>query len=264
MKRKEKALKFINFLDTYINFNNKKINDSGYSEYDLSIYDQIDKKYYDLYKNKQQKEPEDIQKEKKPEVYNNDSNTDRTHIQSLTRKIIDLSTEISRCKKCDLYKQSFDKISGVGPINSDIIVLLPPITYQELQAKNLMTSQDKEYFKKWLNAIDIDINKLYFTSALKCNHGQIRIAIEHIESCRPYLDNQIDIIKPKLLIVLGDFALSMLNRKRMLVTDHCSKVMNYYETPYVPLYLPQNVMKEPSLKRDIWEGLKKIKKIVDK
>ena len=127
-----------------------------------------------------------------------------------------------------------------------------------------MVGEVKAFFEKWLNAINIDINDIFITSLLKCPIKKIKISKEHIEKCLDYIDKQLEIIKPGFILVLGQLPLSSLKKSFTDIKSNHGQLFYYNEIPCFPIYHPLDVLKNPALKKIVWDDLKKFKKILEK
>ena len=178
-------------------------------------------------------------------------------------KIITLAESILYCKQCPLYKNT-KKVPGIGNLDAQIFVIgYPPSSIEETAGKP-MVGEVGAFFKKWLNAISININNIFITNILKCPIKKNKISKEHIEKCLNYVDKQIEIIKPKLILILGQLPLSSLKKSYTDIKLNHGKLFHYNKISCISTYHPLDVLKNPSLKKIVWEDLKKIKQLLDK
>ncbi|MFQ6120184.1 MAG: uracil-DNA glycosylase, partial [Methanosarcinales archaeon] len=125
-----------------------------------------------------------------------------------------LHKTIISCKKCPLYKTRRNAVPGEGPANTKIMFLgESPGSKEDVQGKPFVGPAGK-VLDQLLKSIDLDRKKIFITSVLKCrpvigkrNRSPKR---EEIETCKPYLEKQIEIIKPKVIVTLGNYALQTL------------------------------------------------------
>src|SRR4030042_4307855 len=140
-----------------------------------------------------------------PSVINNSH--DQEEIKAGKKKIIETAEKIIKCSECILYNNS-KKVPGIGKIFSDIFVITDPVTDEEENYGFPLVGESGDFFKKWMNAININSGDVFITNLLKCVPKNTKITKEIIESCWNYIDIQLDIIKPKIILTLGQLALS--------------------------------------------------------
>ena len=196
-------------------------------------------------------------------IEKNNSNITPKVSSDKKNKIINLAESILYCKQCSLYKNA-KKVPGIGNLDAQIFVIGYPPTSIEESAGKPMVGEVKAFFEKWLNAINININDIFITSLLKCPIKKIKISKEHIEKCLDYIDKQLEIIKPGIILVLGQLPLSSLKKSFTDIKSNHGQLFYYNEIPCFPIYHPLDVLKNPALKKIVWDDLKKFKKILEK
>ncbi len=176
-------------------------------------------------------------------------------------KIITLAQSILSCKLCSLHKD-VKKVPGVGNVDADIFVIEYPPTSIEESAGRPMVGETGNFFKKWLKGINIDIEDVFITNLLKCPIKKEKLTKECIETCINYIDKQLEIIKPKIIFVLGQITLSSLKKSFIDIKLNHGKLFYYNEIPCISTYHPSDVLKNPELKKIVWDDLKKVKKFL--
>lgn len=144
------------------------------------------------------------------------------------QKLSKLNNEISLCAKCALYRTRNKAVTGKYSENSEIVF----ITSSPTQSDNkcgvpLKEGRNSKYFKFCLKKARIDYNRINVISCVKCitphkNRKDRSLLInESTSSCLDYLQKQLEILNPKLVITLGKFPLSiflsnlLLNNKKI-------------------------------------------------
>lgn len=238
MNKEKIAEKFLKTINLY----------SDYLEYEINKkHDLPDLSYLNQDKNENVKESTD----------------DIKKLSIKKNKIIEVAGSIIHCKQCILYKNG-DKIPGAGNLNAEIFVIgNPPINIEKNSIKP-MDAETETFFEKWLTAIQININDVFITNILKCPIKKDKMTKEYIEKCLSFIDKQLDIVKPKIILVLGQIVLSSLKKSFTDLKMNHGKIFTYNNITCLPTYHPAEVLKNPALKKDVWEDLKKIKKFLNK
>ena len=119
----------------------------------------------------------------------------------------ELNNIISNCRKCDLYKTRTNTVPGDGNTQADIFFIgEAPGRNEDLEGKPFVGRAGK-VFDELLETIHLKRRDIFIGNILKCRPPNNRNPYdEEIRKCTPYLDKQIDIINPKVIVPLGNFA----------------------------------------------------------
>jgi len=116
------------------------------------------------------------------------------------------------------------------------------------------------------NVLNLNLKDIYYTHILKCKPSNTIISVSQVESCLDYLHAQIAIIKPKLIVTLGEFSL-----KTLYLEDASFKILrgqklkykrNDVEINMIPTFDPAFLIKNPSAKKDAMQDLEIIKSML--
>lgn len=142
-----------------------------------------------------------------------------------TQLLDSLEKKVRVCKKCPLHKTRKNAVFGKGSFSSKIMLIgESPGSEEDLLAKPFVGKAGKKldiFFKK----ANLKRNKIFITNLVKCHPLKNRDPkIFEIETCSEYLDIQLDLIKPKIIITLGRFASRYLFKKFNLPFSKISKM----------------------------------------
>ncbi len=183
---------------------------------------------------------------------------------ALPFSLIELNEVVSNCNLCSLSTNRKNILFGKGNENSDILFLgLSPSKYED-ECGELLTGNNGDMLINIIkNVLKIDINKVYISNILKCISQKDDKNIEyHIKTCIPYLEQQIKIIKPKIIVVFGDAYKYILNNDKSL-EEQRHKIHTYNDSQLIITYHPSHLQRNPSLKKDVLEDLTKVKQIME-
>jgi DNA polymerase len=103
--------------------------------------------------------------------------------------------------------------------------------------------------------------KVYIANIVKCRPPANRNPEpDEICACLPYLERQIDIIRPRVICSLGNVATQTLTGIRRGITTLRGTFHRYRDTLLVPTFHPAACLRNPSTKKDVWEDVQKIMK----
>jgi DNA polymerase len=85
---------------------------------------------------------------------------------------------------------------------------------------------------------------------------------EEMDSCRPYLDKQIEIIRPKIIVTLGASSTRGLLKSEESISAIRGSVREYNGIKLMPTYHPAALLRNPNLKKFVWDDMKKVLKFL--
>jgi DNA polymerase len=172
-----------------------------------------------------------------------------------------IKCEVLNCKKCPLYKERRHPVIGEGDCKAKIMFVGEAPGFNEDRTGHPFCGKAGGVLDELLSFAGIRREEIYITNILKCRPPQNRNPKEEeIKSCGPYLDRQIDIIQPKIICCLGNFATTYILKKFGL-TDKIQGISKIHGQVFVsntlfgpikiiPLYHPAVVTYNPDM-RDI-------------
>ncbi len=184
-----------------------------------------------------------------------------------------LETAVQQCNNCQLHKTRKQVQIGQGNHSAELMfILLSPDMDDDSEV--LCAGKANELFAKMLAAINVSINDVYITSLLKCGvPAQHTISPDELHQCNDYLKQQVRLIQPKLLVVLGETAVRCMLQKDLFLDDlrelmntetkTRSSIENQFESiPLFVSYSPQELLQQPDNKRKAWLDLQQIQKMM--
>jgi DNA polymerase len=109
------------------------------------------------------------------------------------------------------------------------------------------------------NGMGLSRKDVYIANVLKCRPpGNRNPEPAEIASCRPYLDAQIDLVKPVVLVALGKFAAHFLLETEEPITRLRGRWGSRAGIPVMPTYHPSFLLRQPEKKKEVWEDLQQV------
>lgn len=129
-------------------------------------------------------------------------------------KLKEIKEEVLKCKKCSLYKNRNHPVIGKGNHNAEIMFIGEAPGAQEDKTGHPFCGRAGDILDELLNSVSIKRPDIYICNILKCRPPSNRDPeTKEIESCTPYLERQIKIIKPKIICSLGRYSMQFLMEK---------------------------------------------------
>ena len=168
------------------------------------------------------------------------------------------------CTACGLHKTRrnvvFNSGSGTVPL---VFVGEAPGANEDAQGEAFV-GRAGELLTKIIAAIGIDRQDVYICNVLKCRPpGNRNPAPEEIRTCAPFLTRQLEILKPRVICTLGLFATQYLLDMKVPIGKLRGRIFRYRNIPLLPTYHPAALLRNPNLKRTVWEDVQLLRKVLD-
>lgn len=175
-------------------------------------------------------------------------------------EIATLKEEILQCTKCELAKTRHHVIFGEGNINAAILIIgEAPGRDEDIQGRPFV-GKSGQLLDKILAACGFTREEhVFISNIVKCRPPDNRLPTPQEASvCMPWLLKQIELIDPKILILLGATALKYMAGPEHRIIRERGNWLNWQNRLAMPVYHPAALLRDPSLKRDTWEDFKKV------
>jgi len=182
-----------------------------------------------------------------------------------TPNLTELNNNVVLCKKCDLSLSRTNTVFGSGDSNAEIMIVgEAPGKDEDLQGIPFVGRAGK-LLTELLDSIHLQRENIFITNTVKCRPPENRNPkTQEIDACAYYLDEQIKIIKPKVIILLGKIAADrMLNVDKPITELRGKKFfLKNHSIPVIVFYHPAYILRSPSQKHKAWQDLKFLKEIL--
>ena len=172
----------------------------------------------------------------------------------------DLKEEALHCMRCPLHQSRTNVVFDGGNPSARIFVIGEAPGYDEDQSGKVFVGKSGQLLDKIFAACNFTREEhLYISNILKCRPAGNRTpSPREIAACLPYLEQQIEIIDPAIIITLGSTALKTLLGEKMKITRERGNWKMYHNRLLMPTFHPSALLRNPSLKKDVWEDFKKV------
>jgi DNA polymerase len=173
-----------------------------------------------------------------------------------------LCEEIRACRECELAKYRTKVVPGEGAGDADLVFIGEAPGWHEDQQGRPFVGPAGQFLDQLLASIGLRREEVYIANVIKCRPPQNREPLPaEIQSCRKWLDRQIEIIQPQMVITLGRYSLA-----RYFPNDSIGKVHGKPRklggVIYYPMYHPAAALHQGSLRRTIETDMLKIPQIL--
>jgi len=178
---------------------------------------------------------------------------------------------VERCRRCPLYKTRTKVVFGTGPVDAKLMIVSEAPGYWEDQKGEPFVGAAGKVLDELLDSAGIKRKEVYIANLLKCRPPENRDPQpEEIKACAPFLERQIEIIKPKIICPLGRYSMKFFMEKFGLEDriEGISKIhgrlfesKNLFQKIYIiPFYHPAVATYNPKMKGILVKDFKILEK----
>jgi DNA polymerase len=134
--------------------------------------------------------------------------------EDIEKQLKNIKQEVLACQKCSLYKNRIYPVIGQGNHQAKIVFVGEAPGFSESKTGYPFCGSSGKILDELLESIDIKREDVYITNLLKDRPPNNRDPeIEEIKACYPYLEKQLELIKPKVICLLGRHAMQFLMKE---------------------------------------------------
>ena len=176
----------------------------------------------------------------------------------------ELGDSLRDCQRCRLASGRTQVVFGVGnPQASIMFVGEAPGFYEDKQGEPFVGAAGK-LLTDLLGSIGLTRSEIYIANVVKCRPPNNRNPQpDEIETCKPFLLQQIQLINPKLVCTLGNFATQTLLEKKVGITKVRGRVIRLPDFIVFPLLHPAAALHQGNLRTPLEEDFQKLKGVLD-
>ena len=172
-----------------------------------------------------------------------------------------IAAEISACKKCALHKTRTNTVPGQGHESPDIMFIGEAPGADEDAQGLAFVGRAGKLLTKMIEAMGLSREEVFIGNILKCRPPDNRAPLpEEMAMCMPYLLRQIQVLKPKVIVAMGNTSVKSLLKTDTGITKLRGEWTEFEGVPFMPTYHPAYLLRNPPMKKDCWEDLKSVLK----
>ena len=173
-----------------------------------------------------------------------------------------LYDQILSCTRCGLSQGRTRAVPGEGPENAKVMFIGEAPGFHEDKSGKPFVGAAGHFLEELLADIGMTRDDVYIANVIKCRPPGNRAPIpREIEACKPYLDRQIELIQPRIVITLGRFSMERYFPGAKISSIH-GRPKKIDGRLYYPMYHPAAALHQPSLRSAVVEDMKKIPQLI--
>ena len=173
-----------------------------------------------------------------------------------------LAAEVAKCTRCLLHQGRTRAVPGEGPEAADIMFIGEAPGFHEDQQGRPFVGAAGRFLEELLASIELKRTDVYIANVIKCRPPGNRDPLpEEMEACKPFLDRQIELVQPKIVVTLGRFSMARAFPKARISHIH-GQPRKIGGIVYYPMYHPAAALHQPSLRRTVEDDMSRIPELI--
>jgi len=170
---------------------------------------------------------------------------------------------IGDCQRCKLAKGRKNIVFGQGNPRAKLMFVGEAPGGDEDEQGLAFVGKAGQLLTKIIEAIGLTREDVFIANVIKCRPPQNRNPEpDEIESCQPFLERQIEAIRPQVLVGLGKFGAHWLLKTAEPITRLRGRLGSYGDIKVMPTYHPAYLLRNPSAKKEVWEDMKVVRSLL--
>lgn len=173
---------------------------------------------------------------------------------------LELEQCVKNCTKCDLCKERNNTVLGDGNINAKVMFIGEGPGADEDEQGLPFVGKAGQLMNEAFKALGIKREDVYIANIVKCRPPKNRNPYENeAKQCLDYLRNQVILVKPEIIVLLGSVALTNILGKDYSITSARGNWIEKKGIKYMPTFHPAALLRDDSKKILFYKDLKKVK-----
>jgi len=171
-----------------------------------------------------------------------------------------LEKQVQNCRKCRLREGCQHVVFGEGKADARLMLVGEGPGMDEDRLGRPFVGRAGQLLDKILSAAELPRSEVYIANVVKCRPPGNRLPNpDEVQICRTYLEAQIRLIKPELLVCLGSLACRVIINPNVGITAIRGKWFKRHDIKIIATFHPAALLRNESYKRPVWEDFKQIR-----
>ncbi len=170
----------------------------------------------------------------------------------------ELNKQITQCRLCEIAKYRTKAVPGEGAVNAEFLFIGEAPGWNEDQQGRPFVGQAGQFLEQLLGSIGLKREQVFIANVIKCRPPNNRDPLPgEIQNCRKWLDRQLEIIRPKVIVTLGRYSMAMFFPGKSISKIH-GTAQKRDGIIYYAMYHPAAALHQQSLRKDLEADILKI------
>lgn len=189
------------------------------------------------------------------------STSDHAGVQRET--LADIQADLGDCARCPLCRTRTHIVFGEGDPKAQLVFVGEGPGYDEDQSGRPFVGAAGRLLTKIITAMGLSREQVYICNIVKCRPPNNRNPNpDEIGRCLPFLQRQLRAIRPRVVCALGNVAARTLLETDVPISRLRSRFHRVMDLALMPTYHPAYLLRNPEKKRDVWDDVRQIMKML--
>lgn len=168
--------------------------------------------------------------------------------------------QASTCTRCALAEGRKTVVFGSGNPDADLMFIGEGPGAEEDRRGLPFVGPAGELLTRIIQAIDLTRDEVYIANIVKCRPPRNRDPLpDEVAACRPWLEAQIHLVRPRVIVALGRVAAQALLGEETPIGKLRGRWHSAHGVPVMPTYHPAALLRSGNLKRPVWEDMQRVR-----
>ncbi len=185
-----------------------------------------------------------------------------TYVREAAANLEAIALEIERCRRCKLHRERLNAVPGAGPADATVFFLGEGPGAQEDQVGQPFVGRSGKFLDELLEDIGLSRERVFITNVVKCRPpGNRAPHVDEVRPCTMHLDQQLEVVRPLLVVTLGRFAMEHFFSEGRISEIH-GRPRRIDGTVTLPLYHPAAALYRGSLRSVVKDDFQRIPELL--
>lgn len=170
-----------------------------------------------------------------------------------------IRADLGECTRCRLHKARSRIVFGDGPAHADLVFVGEGPGEEEDRQGLPFVGRAGKLLTQMISAMGLERKDVYICNVVKCRPPQNRTPErDEVSTCQPFLERQLAVVRPKVIVCLGSVAVQALLGSRKSLSEVRGKWFDWRGAKLLPTYHPAYLLRNPNAKGVVWADLQKV------
>jgi len=177
----------------------------------------------------------------------------------------EIRADIGECTRCKLHVKRTHIVFGEGNLKAEIIFVGEGPGHDEDVTGRPFVGRAGQLLTKIIEAMKMKREDVYIANIVKCRPPNNRAPEpDEVATCEGFLHRQIAVIGPKVIVCLGSVAAQNLLKTERKISSFRGQWQDWHGVSVMPTYHPAFLLRNPAMKKEVWEDMKKVMELLKK
>jgi DNA polymerase len=188
----------------------------------------------------------------------------KTKDLSVHTTLEEIKKEIGTCTRCGLCEERTQVVHSIGAPNARLMFIGEAPGADEDAKGEPFVGRAGQLLTRIIDAMGFQREDVFIGNINRCRPpGNRAPKIDEADQCRPFLLREIEIVKPEVIVVLGNTACQNLLNTKEGITKLRGNFQDYFGVKVMPTFHPAYLLRDPSKKKLVWDDMKQVMELLN-